>query len=70
MEPRVIYNQYSVGAFGHYLDVDRGDLVEGHIKHVIHWQGSSAAGDSVFLILKVSRGIRTIRVVAGGGDKI
>lgn len=60
--PIINQNQYTVGEFGHFLDIDRGDLVEGHIKYVIHWQLSNVWGDSVYLVLQVSRGIRTIRV--------
>ena len=62
MEPRVKQNQFTVGEFGHFFDLDRGDLVEGHIRYVIHWQVSSVWGNSVYLVLEVGRGIRTIKV--------
>ena len=60
MEPRVNYNQYSVGEHGTFVDITTHRMVEGEILAVI--DDRSGLSDNVYLMIRVNRGIRTIKV--------
>jgi hypothetical protein len=60
MEPRVIYNQYTVGEHGTYVDISTHQMVEGEILSVI--DDRTGLSEAVYLMIRVDRGIRTIRV--------
>ena len=60
MEPRINYNQYTVGEHGSWVDVSTDRMVEGEILSVI--DDRTGLSDVVYLTIRVDRGIRTIKV--------
>lgn len=55
-----IINCYAVGAVGHYLSADDGELYYGEIVGVVHDQTNSTY--KVFLTLATESGFVTVRV--------
>lgn len=51
MEPRVNYNQYSVGEHGTYVDISTNKVVEGEILSVI--DDRTGLSDRVYLTIRV-----------------
>jgi hypothetical protein len=63
MEPRIIHekiNQYSVGEFGRFVDIDTHRMIEGVVHSVI--DDVTGLSESVYLTIRTENGIISIKV--------